>query len=169
MNWLDIVIVCLAGIGIVKGLFDGIIKQVVSLIALVVGILFCGKAALWLRGHLIDLDWFPVETVSILSNILGFLLIVGIVLLAGEIVHRVIGATPLSVINHLFGAVFGIFVMILFLSLFFNLLELIDQSSALISVETKAASRFYAPITNILPTIFPFELFSSKGLIEVVN
>ncbi len=164
MNWLDIVIVCLAGIGIVKGLFDGIIKQVVSLIALVVGILFCGKAALWLRGYLIDLDWFPVETVSILSNILGFLLIVGIVILAGEIVHRIIGVTPLSIINHLFGGVFGIFIMILFLSLFFNLLELIDRSSALISMEAKEASRFYTPITNILPTISPFELFPAKEL-----
>ena len=34
MNWLDIILVCLAGIGFVKGLFDGVIKQVVSLIAL---------------------------------------------------------------------------------------------------------------------------------------
>lgn len=38
MNWLDIILVCLAGIGFVKGLFDGVIKQVVSLIALVVAI-----------------------------------------------------------------------------------------------------------------------------------
>ena len=36
MNWLDITLLCLAGIGFVKGLFDGIIKQVVSLIALVI-------------------------------------------------------------------------------------------------------------------------------------
>ena len=42
MNWLDITLLCLAGIGFVKGLFDGIIKQVVSLIALVIAIFFCG-------------------------------------------------------------------------------------------------------------------------------
>ena len=28
MNWLDIILVCLAGIGFVKGLFDGVIKPV---------------------------------------------------------------------------------------------------------------------------------------------
>ena len=50
MNWLDITLLCLAGIGFVKGLFDGIIKQVVSLIALVIAIFFCGKAAAWLKG-----------------------------------------------------------------------------------------------------------------------
>ena len=52
MNWLDITLLCLAGIGFVKGLFDGVIKQVVSLIALLVGIFFCTKAALWLRGYI---------------------------------------------------------------------------------------------------------------------
>ena len=52
MNWLDITLLCLAGIGFVKGLFDGIIKQVVSLIALVIAIFFCGKAAAWLKGYI---------------------------------------------------------------------------------------------------------------------
>lgn len=159
MNGLDIAIVCLAGVGIVKGLFDGLIKQVVSLIALAVGILFCGKAALSLQEYLIGLDWFPAETVSILSYILGFLLIVGVVVLAGEIVHRVVGATPLSVVNHLFGGVFGLLVMILFISLFFNLLETVDKTSALIPLEVKEASRFYTLITELLPTLLPFELF----------
>ena len=160
MNWLDIAIVCLAGIGIVKGLFDGIIKQVVSLIALVVGILFCGKAAMWLRGYLVELDWFPAETITILSYILGFLLIVGIVLLAGHITHKLIGATPLSIINHLFGGVFGFLIMIIFMSLFFNLLEMIDKTSALIPMGAKSASRFYAQITALLPTILPIDLFN---------
>ncbi|MDH6311496.1 membrane protein required for colicin V production [Parabacteroides sp. PFB2-10] len=159
MNWLDIVILCLAGVGIVKGLFDGIIKQVVSLIALVAGIFFCGKAAQWLRGYIIDLDWFPPEGVSIISYVLGFFLIVGIVLLAGEIVNRVVGVTPLSIINHLLGGVFGLLVMILFISLFFNLLEAIDSGSVLIRMQTKLDSRFYYTIKEILPTIFPSNLF----------
>ena len=29
MNWLDVILLCLAGFGFVKGLFDGVIKQVV--------------------------------------------------------------------------------------------------------------------------------------------
>ncbi len=160
MNWLDIIILCLAGIGIVKGLFDGLIKQVVSLIALLAGIFFCGKAAMWVRGYIADLDWFPPEGVSILSYVLGFLLIVAVVLLAGEIVHRLVGATPLSIINHIIGGAFGILVMLLFLSLFFNLLESVDKGSVLISVDTKLNSRFYMQIKEIIPTIFPNNLFS---------
>lgn len=162
MNWLDIVLLCLAAIGFAKGLFDGFIKQVVSLIALVVGIFFCGKVALWLRDYLIAADIFPQETISIISYILGFLLIVGVCLLAGEVVHRVIGVTPLSILNHIAGGVFGLGVMVLFVSLALNFMELLDANSMLIKNETKIESRFYHPTKEILQTIYPNNLFS-KG------
>ncbi len=160
MNWLDIVILCLAGIGLVKGLFDGLIKQVVSLVALVLGIVFCGMAASWLRGYLIGFDWLPEGGVSVLSYILGFLLIVGVVLAAGEIVSRLVSVTPLSVVNHLAGGLFGALAMVLFISLCFNLLELIDKGSVLIHNEAKVESRFYYSVKVIVPTIFPHNLFS---------
>ena len=134
MNWLDITLLCLAGIGFVKGLFDGIIKQVVSLIALVIAIFFCGKAAAWLKGYILALGWFPEEGVTILSYIAGFILIMGVFILAGELVTKVVGATPLSVINH--------------------------RGSVLIHRQSKIESRFYYSVKQIVPTIFPHNLFS---------
>jgi membrane protein required for colicin V production len=159
MNWLDITLLCLAGIGFVKGLFDGVVKQVVSLIALVIGIFFCGKVAEWLKGYIIDLGWFPEQGVTIMSYILGFLLIVGVVLLAGEAVHRLIDVTPLSLANHVTGGVFGLLATILFISLVFNLIEVIDWSSTFISAETKVESRFYYAVKEIIPAIYPGSLF----------
>lgn len=160
MNWLDITLLCLAGIGFVKGLFDGVVKQVVSLIALVAGIFFCAKAAAWVRGYLLQWDWLPPEGVTILSYVLGFLLIVALLLIAGEIVHRVIGATPLSILNHIAGGFFGLAMMTLFLSLILNILEPIDRGGVLISPQTKVESRLYYSVKEILPTIFPHNLFS---------
>ena len=90
MNWLDITLLCLAGIGFGKGLFDGFIKQVVSLIALVAAIFLCGEAAGWLRGYIVALGWFPEQGVSVLSYVAGFILIMGVLVLAGEIVTKVI-------------------------------------------------------------------------------
>ena len=159
MNWLDITLLCLAGIGFVKGLFDGIIKQVVSLIGLLVGIFFCARAALWLRGYILQLGWFPAEGVTILSYLIGFLLIVGVVLLAGEIVSRVVDATPLSILNHLGGGVLGLCFMLGFVSLVFNGLEMTDKGSVLIPMEAKMESRFYHPIKSIIPTIYFNKLF----------
>ena len=160
MNWLDITLLCLAGIGFVKGLFDGIIKQVVSLIALVIAIFFCGKAAAWLKGYILALGWYPEEGVTILSYIAGFILIMGVFILAGELVTKVVGATPLSVINHLFGGFFGLLVVLVFTSLLLNALEFVDRGSVLIHRQSKIESRFYYSVKQIVPTIFPHNLFS---------
>ncbi|MDR1202013.1 MAG: CvpA family protein [Tannerellaceae bacterium] len=162
MNWLDIVLVCLAAIGLMKGLFDGVIKQVASLIALVIAIFLCGKVAARLKGYILSLEWFPEQGVTILSYILGFLLIVGIVLLAGEIVHKVIDVTPLSVLNHMAGGIAGLLLMIIFISLLLNLIEIVDRGSTLIPLESKVESRFYDPVKRIIPTIYPSGLFSTE-------
>ncbi|MDD4514796.1 CvpA family protein [Massilibacteroides sp.] len=162
MNWLDIVFVCLAGVGLMKGLFDGMIKQVVSLIALIVAIFFCSKVATWLEVYITQLGWFPEDSVSIISCVAGFILILGLIILAGEIVHRVIGATPLSIVNHLGGGAFGLLVMLLFLSLCLNTLEFIDKKNKLLSPEVKIESRFYFPIKEIVPTIYPYKLFNNE-------
>ena len=159
MNWLDITLLCLAGIGFVKGLFDGVIKQVVSLIALLVGIFFCTKAALWLRGYILALGWVPEQGVTVLSYVAGFLLIVGVILLAGEILTRVVGATPLSVLNHLAGGVLGLCFMMAFISLLLNSMEMIDKGSVLIPRGAKVESRFYNSVKEIIPTIYFQNLF----------
>ena len=162
MNWLDITLLCLAGVGFVKGLFDGVIKQVVSLIALLVGIFFCTKAALWLRGYILALGWFPEEGVTVLSYVAAFLLIVGVVLLAGEILHRLVDVTPLSLLNHLGGGLLGLCFMMAFVSLFLNGLELIDRGSVLLPREAKVESRLYIPVKNIVPTLYFENLFFDK-------
>lgn len=162
MNWLDIVLVCLAGMGFLKGLFDGMIKQVVSLIALFIAIFFCGKVAGWLSGYVVQLDFFSAESVEIISYVLGFVLILGVLLLVGEIMHKIIDVTPLGILNHFSGGIVGLLVMILFLSLSLNLLEIIDKKSVLISHETKIESRFYHHIQVLVPTIYPHKLFYNE-------
>ena len=142
MNWLDITLLCLAGIGFVKGLFDGVIKQVVSLIALLVGIFFCTRRHFGCVDYILALGWFPEQGVTVLSYVAGFLLIVGVILLAGEILTRVVGATPLSVLNHLVGGVLGLCFMMAFVSLLLNSMEMIDKGSVLIPRQAKVESRF---------------------------
>jgi len=107
MNWLDILLLLLVGLGFVKGLFDGVVKQVVSLIAFVAAVLFCAEAAAWLRGYVLALGWFPENGVTVVSYILGFVLILVLLNLAGYLISRLIDTTPLSILNHLGGGLFG--------------------------------------------------------------
>lgn len=162
MNWLDIVILCLAGAGLIKGLYDGMIKQVVALGALIIGIYLCAGAAGWLCGYLKQLDWFPQQAVVMTSYFLGFVLIVGVILLAGRVIHNVVSVTPLSIFNHIAGGLIGLLMMILFMSFLLNLMEMFDRNSVLLSQEIKVESRFYYTAKNIIPALFPGNLFELK-------
>jgi membrane protein required for colicin V production len=159
MNWLDLVILCLCIVGLVKGLYDGMIKQVVALCALIIGIYLCSGVASWLNTYLQQLEWFQPKIVVPASYFLGFALIVGIILLAGNVVHRLVSATPLSIINHLCGGLVGLLMMILFISFTLILIEIVDSQSAIIPQEIKTESRFYFAVKNIIPSVLPGNLF----------
>lgn len=159
MNWLDITLLCLAGIGLIKGLFDGIVKQAISLIAVLAAIYLYGKAGLWLKGYVITLNWFSEETANIICQIGGFIFIMAIVLLAGEIIHRVVSATPLSLLNHLGGGVVGVTLSLIFMSFLINILDSVDTQSVFIKETVKANSFLYEPIKKIIQTISPANLF----------
>ena len=156
---MDIVILCLLGFGLIKGLYDGVVKQVVALVALIVGIYLCSGIAGWLCDYLVQLEWFPQKAILWTSYFLGFVIIVGIILMAGRIVHRLVDATPLSIFNHLIGGLLGIVLMVVFISVILNLIDMVDHQSAIIPQEIKAESRYYIFLKNIIPSLFPGNLF----------
>lgn len=159
MNWLDIFFICLAIIGFIKGYSDGFIRQVVTLVALIAAIYFCSKVAVFVREFLLRSEWFPEHSVTIVSYVLAFILIVGIVTIAGGIIHKLMDVTPLNLFNHVAGGAFAVVVTVVLLSLTFNLLEGLDRHSSLISQETKVESRFYLYVKDIVPAIYPADLF----------
>jgi len=158
MNWLDIVVLILLGIGLIKGLRDGVIKQIVAIGALIIGIYLCTSVAQLLCGYLLQLEWFPQQAVKLTSYFLGFVLIVGVILLAGKVVHKLVSVTPLSMLNHLAGGFLGVLLMVLFMSFLLNVIEVFD----LLSQELKVESNFYYKIKNIIPNVFPGDLFKLK-------
>lgn len=159
MNWLDIVIITLVGIGFLKGWADGFIRQIVALLALLAAIYFCSKVAVFIREYIIQTGWFPESSVTIVSYVAAFLLIIAAVLLVGRWVHKIMDATPLNFMNHLAGAVFGSAVALFLISFTLNLLEGIDRRSVILSQETKVESRFYYYAQGAVSALYPADLF----------
>lgn len=159
MNWLDIVLICLAVFGFIKGYSDGFIRQIVTLIALIAAIYFCSKIAVYVREFLLENDWIPEYSVTIISYVLAFILIIGIIVMIGGVIHKLLDVTPLSLFNQLAGGIFALIVTIVLLSLTFNILEDLDGQSVLISQETKIESRFYLYVKDVIPAIYPADLF----------
>lgn len=159
MNWLDIVIICLVGAGFLKGWIDGFIRQMVALLALLAAIYLCAKVAVFIREYILQTGWSPENTVTVVSYVIAFVCILIVVTLVGGWVHKVMDATPLSFVNHLAGAVFGVVVALFIVSLTLNLLEGVDRRSVILTQQTKVESRLYDYVKEAVPAIYPADLF----------
>ena len=159
MNWLDIVIIVFLGIGFYKGYSDGFIRQIVALVALLAAIYLCSKVAVFLREYILQTGWFAERSVTLVSYVAAFILILVVVTAAGGIVNKMMNATPLNIVNHLAGGVFGLIITLFILSLTLNFVEGLDKHSFILSQETKVESKLYYHVREIVPTIYPADLF----------
>ncbi|MDR2042666.1 MAG: CvpA family protein [Tannerella sp.] len=162
MNRLDIVLAGLAVAGLVKGWADGLVRQVVALVAFVAAIYLCSGVAESFRGYLLQEEWLEPSAATTASRALAFVLIAGLILLAGWVIHRMIDLTPLSLLNRLAGALSGVLLTVFLLSLALNLLDGLDRRSQLVSHGTKVESHLYFHVKEFAPTLFPVELFIWK-------
>lgn len=105
MNWLDIMLLVVLILTAIIGIFKGLVKQVIGLVAVIAGLVL---ASLYYEGAAGLFETFIKNT--LLSNFLGFLLIFVAVLVAGAILGHLITKAikgPLAFANRLFGGVFG--------------------------------------------------------------
>ena len=105
MNWLDIILLVVMILTAIVGIFKGLVKQVIGLVAVIAGLVL---AVLYYKGAAGIFDTL-IKNV-LLSNFLGFLFIFVLVLIAGAILGHLITKVmkgPLAFANRLFGGVFG--------------------------------------------------------------
>lgn len=111
MNWLDYVLLAIIVLTAIYGIFKGFVKQVISLVAVIAGlilaVLYYAQAAGIFMGLVKN---------RLVSNFLAFLLIFLIVLVAGAIFGHLLTKAmvgPLAFANRLFGAIFGVITAVL--------------------------------------------------------
>ena len=160
MNWLDLLItVCLA-IGLIKGLFDGIVKQVVSIISLAVAIFFAGVVAKPIREFCSKQSFitstFPDYVITSICYILAFVAIILLLYWAGRLVNTAINVTPAKGINHLLGGALGALKWVLILSLVFILLIVFDPNCKVISKQIQQESVLFRRISSVVPSLYPY-------------
>ncbi|MCL1937436.1 MAG: CvpA family protein [Candidatus Azobacteroides sp.] len=158
MNWLDLVILVCIGFGLIKGLIDGFVKQMISLLALVAAIFCAGKIAIPFRQFLSSV--FTSNTFQpILTGIcylLAFSLIVSGIVLLGRLIDLAVKKTVAKPLNILLGGMFGVFVWVLSLSILFNVLAVFNYNSHIISKQTQKNSIFYERTKEVVPRLYPF-------------
>ena len=168
MNYIDIIIVILVLIAAYKGFFNGLIKELISLIALITGVYIASHFSVYIEKQL-NYNFPKIEEFNtIISFALVFLIIYLSLKSAGIIIHKFVKIIQLNLINKILGLVFGITKAVLIIS--FVLLEInhLEKSfDIIIPKNQKEESKLYPIGVQIIPTISPIAKEKIKNNEEV--
>jgi membrane protein required for colicin V production len=155
MNWLDAIIVVVLILSLVTGFINGLVKEVASLAALILGIWGAIRFSSFTAGKLYDYFDMTGRYVGIIAFLITFALIVVLIHFIGILADKVVNAASLGFINRILGIVFGLLKAVLIMSVFFVVLNALDARRSFLPKKTIEESRFYNPISDIAPAIFP--------------
>lgn len=158
---LDICILVPVLWGMFKGFKRGLIIELCTLMALILGVY--GAATFGEMGGDYLRDTFNTDprVSSVLGFALLFIIIVVLVFIFGKILEGVIKLVALGLVNKLFGMLFGGFKFLLILSGILYLINGFPLTDDLIPAKEKADSYLYEPASEILPSIYP--ALANKG------
>jgi len=155
MNWIDFIIIILLVFGLARGFINGFIKELASLLALILGIWGAIKFSTFTAGKLYDYFDMTGQYVGIIAFLITFVIIVIIIHFIGLVVDKFVEKISLGVLNSLLGLIFGVFKTALFLSVIFVVLNAIDAKHHFLPRAKIEDSRLYNPIADLAPAIFP--------------
>jgi len=155
VNFLDILIVIPIIYAGYKGFKHGLIIEVFTLLALVVGLYagihFSDAVSKWLKE---TFRWTS-EYVPVISFTVTFLAIGAMVYFAGKAIERVVKAINLTPLNKFFGLFFAALKMTYFVSVCIVLIESYDEKSHFFPIEKKESSLLYNSVKKISTTTIP--------------
>ncbi|MCX6320363.1 MAG: CvpA family protein [Bacteroidia bacterium] len=155
MNWIDAVIVIILILSLVMGFINGLVKEVASLAALILGIWGAIKFSSFTAEKLYDYFDMTGQYVGIIAFLITFGIIVVIIHFIGILADKLVDAVSLGFVNRLLGIVFGLLKSVLIMSVFFVVLNAIDARRPFLPKERIEESIFFNPISDIAPAIFP--------------
>jgi membrane protein required for colicin V production len=156
MNYIDIIIGLLLVFAAINGFRKGLIVELASLAALILGIWGAIKFSYITSDFIRENFNINNDHLNIISFIITFVLIVILVHVIGSAINKLVETVMLGFFNKLAGLAFGIFRSALILSIILLVFDKIDNDLRILSPETKAESRLYEPVRNFAPSLFPF-------------
>lgn len=156
MNYIDIVLALLLVLSAINGFRKGLIAELASLAALILGIWGAIEFSDITSEFLVENFNLKSEHLNIISFIVTFVVIVILVHIVGGVVNKMVETVMLGFLNRLAGMIFGIVKAALILSIVLVVFDKIDEDVRILSPEAKSESRMYEPIRNLAPSLFPF-------------
>ena len=154
MNFLDIVLGLLLLWGLWKGLNNGLLIEVASIIALITGIYGAIHFSYIAGDYLSErMDW-DEKLINIAALVITFIIIVLVVHILGKILTKIIDFAMLGMLNKIAGAIFGILKVAVILGALLLFLERLNTNFVFPSTEMKTNSVLARPLTDIGAFLF---------------
>ncbi len=169
MNTIDIIIAIPLLWFTYKGFSKGLIIELATLIALLLGIYIAGHFSDYTADFLREKMDFHSKYMSIISFSATFLGIVLLVMLFGKSLEKVVDMLLLSFVNKITGAVFGLVKAAFVLSILIYILTTFELENKIISQDLQEKSFLYKPVKTIAPTIFPIIKESNVGILDRID
>lgn len=154
MNTLDLILLVPIVLGFVFGLFKGLIKELASLAAIVLGIYGAKLFAPLVADFLIHHFHFSSKTAIPFSYLILFITIAIVLLLLAKTLDKMFDYIALGGLNKFFGGLFAAFKYALIISILLNVFDELDTKFTLIKSKTKMESIGYKPLLKLAPTLW---------------
>jgi membrane protein required for colicin V production len=156
MNFIDILIIIPLLIAAWKGFKRGLIIEVFTVLALVVGI-YCG---IHFSDYTSDLIKTKLDVTSIYLPVVSFAIIfIGIAIgiyFIGKLLEKVVKIVQLSLLNKLGGVFFSLLKTLYFMSTLFLVIESIQERTEFIPRKIQHESLLYDPVSKLSLATIPY-------------
>ncbi|NCB67667.1 MAG: CvpA family protein [Bacteroidia bacterium] len=154
MSNIDISILIIVGAGFVFGLFKGLVRELASLAAIVLGIYGAKLFSSLLVPLVVDMLGVSEKVAQPLSYVVLFIAIAVALLILARTVDKVFDAVSLGGLNKFLGGVFGALKYALIISVLINVFEPLNQKFRFMSEEKQQNSVTYRPLLNLAPDLW---------------
>ena len=167
MGNLDLIILIPIVLGFIFGLFKGLIKELASLAAIVLGIYGARAFAPTISDFFIHSLSFSSKTALPLTYLFLFILIATVLIILAKTLDKFFDSIALGGLNKLLGGVFAAFKYALIVSVLLNLFEAVDSRFPIIKPKSRTESIGYKRVLNLAPQLWEkskeSEVFDFKG------
>jgi membrane protein required for colicin V production len=154
MSNIDISILIIVGAGFVFGLFKGLVRELASWAAIVLGIYGAKLFSSLLVPLVVDMLGVSEKVAQPLSYVVLFIAIAVALLILARTVDKVFDAVSLGGLNKFLGGVFGALKYALIISVLINVFEPLNQKFRFMSEEKQQNSVTYRPLLNLAPDLW---------------
>ena len=156
MNYIDIVLFLFLLIAAINGFRKGLILEIASLAALILGVWGAIEFSYITTSFLTDNIGLESEYLNLISFFITFIIIVILVHIVGTSLSKFIEVAMLGWLNRIAGMAFGVLKIAFILSILLIVFYKIDTDVHILPEDVKSQSQLYEPIRNLAPAVFPF-------------